>query len=64
MTSKIYVYAPTAQGHRLAGRATWAEKLGTFEYAPDWLDDSNPRRRRPGWGSRKMDRARSHGVRG
>lgn len=37
MVSKIYVHAPTAEGHLLAGRATWADKLGTFEYAPDWL---------------------------
>lgn len=38
MTSKIYVFAPTTQGHLLAGRASWQDKVGTFEYAPDWLD--------------------------
>ena len=37
--SRLYVFAPIAGEHCLAGRIDWQEGVGDFRYAPDWLAD-------------------------
>ena len=39
-TSRLYVFAPLAGTHQLAGRIEWADDIGDFRYAPDWLSKS------------------------
>ncbi len=38
MPTVLYVWAPLADRHQLAGRLEWEAEVGTFRYAPAWLE--------------------------